>query len=50
MIVKHYCPFCKKLISVDKIAVEDRRMATITKENLNTIFKVLGKSCESIHS
>lgn len=50
MIVKHYCPFCKKLISVDKIENENRRMAKITKENMTSICKVLGKSCEFIHS
>jgi hypothetical protein len=49
MIVKHYCPFCGKLIKVEKVIGEDRRRAKIVKENVKTICKVLGKSCENIH-
>lgn len=50
MIVKHRCPFCKKVIRVETIETEDRRIAKITKENMKSIFTVLGKSCTSIHS
>ena len=49
MIVKHYCPYCRKLISVDKMTEEDRKGARIHKENMQEILKVLGKECRAIH-
>lgn len=50
MIVKHYCPFCKKLIRVEKVIGENRKKAKIVKENMKIIYEVLGKKCELIHS
>lgn len=50
MIIKHYCPFCNKLLGIEKIICEDRKMAKVIKENIKTINIVLGKNCEKIHN
>ncbi|GEM_PF-5013361 len=50
MKVKHYCPFCKKLIRIETLTDEDRKRAKTVKENMKNICEVLGKSCELIHN
>lgn len=49
MKVKHYCPFCKKLIRVEILTDENRKIAKTAKENMKMINEILGKSCKFIH-